>query len=152
MKKILLLFFTIVITCAFHNSSSGEIARTTFFQSNGYNYIACLNMHDDNANNTQYSQQERTCYACKGSGQVTCAQCNGKGYIVCSVCAGNGWISCSTCKGSGIYYIMGEYITCPQCDGLKAKRCYRCNGNGRRNCCGSGKKTCSVCKGYGTIR
>lgn len=47
---------------------------------------------------------------------------------------------------------MGEYITCPQCDGLKAKRCYRCNGNGRRNCCGSGKKTCSVCKGYGTIR
>jgi hypothetical protein len=152
MKKILLIFISIVITCIFHNYSSVNIARNMFLKSNGNNYTVCLNIHDEIANNTQNSQQERTCYSCKGRGQVNCSQCNGKGYIVCGVCSGNGWITCSTCKGSGRYYIMGEYITCPQCDGLKAKRCYRCNGNGRRNCCGSGKKTCSVCKGHGTIR
>lgn len=100
------------------------------------------------------------CTTCNGTGQRVCSECGGLGHIegsICYKCRGDGSTPCTHCSGTGL---------CDHCpDGICAANgcnsglitCNICGGTGVRDaqdpclsCHGSGKTTCTNCKGAGT--
>ena len=60
----------------------------------------------------------KSCYNCKGHGQIYCPACGGMGgywyysqYFSCGSCQGNGVLGCRVCSGSG----QIQYSSCSGC-------------------------------------
>lgn len=99
-----------------------------------------------------WSDVERTCPTCGGTGELACLPCDASGYFRCGRCQAKGRLRCGPCAGKG-----KVIQTCRMCQGTGWLFCSRCTGLTKITCpnCRAtkiAKISCKTCGANGVIK